>query len=357
MSWAPEDGPFSVAAIPEPTEEDVLITAAQRGDGDAFAQLVLTRRRELHAHCYRLLASADDADDAVQVAMTRAWMGLARFERRSSFRTWLFRITTNAALDIARKRARRELPIGYAQASAGALADPLEIPWIGPYPGDATSTPESAYEARETLELAYVAALQHLPPRQRAVLVLRDVLEFSAAETASILETTTASVTSALQRARASLGARRPGVTQQTELASLGDAAVRELAARYADAIERADLVALLALLTEDVSWSMPPIPSWYCGQEDVSQFLTRFVFPERWAHVTTSANGQLAVAGYIFDDDRGAFVPAALDVLELRDGSVAAVTGFLTGEALGERLRQAGLFARFGLPATLPSR
>jgi len=216
-------------------------------------------------------------------------------------------------------------------------------------------TPEDAYAAKETVELAYVAALQHLPPRQRAVFLLREVLGFSAAETASILETTTASVTSALQRARATLETRLPKVSQQEELASVGEVAVRELAARYASAIERADLTALLALLTEDVSWSMPPVPSWYQGKPRVAEFLTRFVFPERWTHLTTSANRQLAVAGYILDDGRGAYLPAALDVLDLRAGRVAAVTGFLTGEALNDDGVPHGLFERFGLPVSLP--
>jgi RNA polymerase sigma-70 factor (ECF subfamily) len=341
--------------MPEQTTEDVLLAAAQGGDARAFDTLVHARRRELHAHCYRLLASAEDADDAVQEAMVRAWKGLPAFERRSSFRTWLFRITTNAALDVARRRARRELPIDLSPASAVAPGDPLDLPWIGPFDGDpGSSSPEARYEARESVELAFVAALQRLPGRQRAVFVLREVLGFSAAETAAILDTTIASVTSALQRARASIDARLPKVSQQHELDAIGERGVRELAARYAAAIEQADLSGLLQLLTEDVSWSMPPLPTWYGGKVDVATFLSRFVFPERWAHVTTAANGQLAVAGYLYDDDRGAYLPAALDVLQLREGKVASVTGFLTGESLGERLRQPGLFARFGLPPTL---
>jgi RNA polymerase sigma-70 factor, ECF subfamily len=343
-----------VVTLPE-REEDALLKAAQEGDERAFEALVSRRRAELHAHCYRLLASPDDADDAVQEAMVRAWKGLPGFERRSSLRTWLFKITTNAALDIGRKRARRELPIGFGPASSEDPDDPLDIPWIGPFAGDPTpTTPEASYEAKETVELAYVAALQRLPDRQRAVFVLRDVLGFSAAETASILDTTTPTVTSSLQRARANLARRLPAVSQQVELSSLGDVAARQLAARYAAAIEAGDLGALLTLLTEDVSWSMPPLPTWYRGKRDVARFLVRLVFPEHWAHLTTSANGQLAIAGYLRDDDKGAYLPAALDVLELRGGLVAAVTGFLTGEGLSERERSRQLFDRFGLPAAL---
>jgi RNA polymerase sigma-70 factor (ECF subfamily) len=338
------------------SEED-LLTAAQRGDERAFEALVSERRGELHAHCYRLLASSSDADDAVQEAMVKAWRGLPNFERRSSFRTWLFRITTHAALDVARQRNRRELPISMAPATAEGLAPPADRPWMEPFAGVlVANSPEATYAARETIELAYVAALQHLPVRPRAVFILRDVLGFSTADTAAILDTTMATVTSALQRARASIATRLPTVTQREELGALGDADVQRLAERYASAIERADLGALLELLTEDVSWSMPPLPTWYRGSLDVGRFLTRFVFQERWAHVTTTANSQLAVAGYVYDDETCTFLPAALDVLELRGGKVASVTGFLTGEALGESFTQRGLFARFGLPGSLDS-
>lgn len=342
----------------EADDEGRLITAAQRGDRHAFDSLMGRRRQEMRAHCYRLLASPEDADDAVQDALVRAWRGLPQFERRSSFRTWLFRICTNAALDVARRRSRRELSAGFGPPNVRDPGEPEEWPWVGPFDGDPLEgTPEALYEARETIELAYVATLQHLPARSRAVFVLREVLGFSAAETAEMLETTVASVTSALQRARATLRGRLPETSQQAELSAMGDADVRRLAARYADAIERADLRALMALLTEDVTWSMPPLPSWFSGQRDVAGFLTRFVFPERWAHVTARANGQLAVAGYLFDDEAGGYLPAALDVLELRGGRVAGVTGFLTGEALSEPFASNGLFARFALPPRLEGR
>jgi RNA polymerase sigma-70 factor, ECF subfamily len=346
-----------VRTIPQHDSDDLLVIAAQGGDERAFEALVAERQGELRAHCYRMLASTSDADDAVQEALVRAWRGLPSFERRSSFRTWLFKITTHAALDVARSRRRRELPVDMPPASSSELDEPAHLEWMDPFDGDPMPTsPEVAYAARETIELAYVAALQHLPVRQRAIFILREVLGFSAIETASILETTTAAVTSGLQRARGTLKWRLPTVSQGEELQSLGDAAVRELAERYARAIERADLTELLALLTEDIGWSMPPIPTWYRGTSTVARFLSRFVFAERWAHVTTMANCQLAVAGYIFDDKADAYLPAALDVLELRSGKVAAVTGFLTGESLSEPFRQLGLFERFGLPASLPS-
>jgi RNA polymerase sigma-70 factor (ECF subfamily) len=350
-----------------PTDEQQLIRSAKDGDDVAFRSLVEQRRAELHAHCYRILASADDADDAVQDTLLRAWRALPQFESRSSLRTWLFKIASNAALDIALRRTRRELPIEFGPPSGSGkpLGGPItEIAWIGPYAEpDATwqSHPDSSYATRESIELAYVAALQHLPAHQRAVFLLREVLGFRAAETAEILDTSVAAVNSSLQRARAGLSGRIPKVTQAVELQSVGDVALAELAARYARAIEEADIDGLLSLLTDDISWSMPPITSWYRGREEVAEFLVGYVFPERWRHLTTRANGQLAVAGYLFDPAEKSFLPGALDVLELRDGRVAAVTGFLTYAALTPLEREthtvpSRLFDRFGLPESLPA-
>jgi RNA polymerase sigma-70 factor, ECF subfamily len=350
------------------SQEQVLLHAAQGGDGEAFRALVEGRRVELHAHCYRMLASSDDADDAVQEALLRAWRALPRFEGRSSVRTWLFRITTNTALDIVSGRARRELPIQFGPpiGSGEPPGDPAtEVPWIGPYaapdPKASHGLPEARYAVRESIELAFVAALQHLPAHQRAVFILREALGFSAADTATVLDSTVAAVNSALQRARTRVDARLPKVSQQEELRLLGDGAARELASRYARAIEESDIDALLALLTADVTWSMPPLASWYRGHEHVAAFLRGSVFPERWRHVTTHANGQLAVAGYLFDAHRSSFVAGALDVLDLRGGRVAAVTGFLTTAALTFEERELhgaarGLFERFGLPEELTS-
>jgi RNA polymerase sigma-70 factor, ECF subfamily len=350
-----------------PTDEQQLIRSAQEGDEVAFRSLVEQRRAELHAHCYRILASADDADDAVQDTLLRAWRALPRFELRSSLRTWLFKIASNAALDIAGRRTRRELPIEFGPPSVSGqpLGEPVtEIAWIGPYAvPDATwqSHPDSRYGTRESIELAYVAALQHLPAHQRTVFILREVLGFRAAETAEILDTTVAAVNSSLQRARAGLSGRMPKISQAVELHSVGDVAIAELAARYASAIEEADIDALLSLLTDDVSWSMPPITSWYRGREEVAEFLVGYVFRERWRHLTTRANGQLAIAGYMFDSKEERFLPGALDLLELREGRVAAVTGFLTYAAATPVERETHtvpwrLFDRFGLPDSLPT-
>ena len=224
---------------------------------------------------------------------------------------------------------------------------------MGPVP---PSSPRRADTARESIELAYVAALQHLGAHQRAVFILRDVLGFRAAETAELLGMSVAASNSSLQRARSQLKERLPQVSQASELQTVGDRAVRELASRYARAIEESDLSALLPLLTEDASWSMPPLASWFRGQADVGRFLHDDVFPERWRHVTASANGQLAVAGYLFDGEAGCFVSAALDVLELRGGRIAAVTGFLTmAAATDDQRARPGLFERFGLPEQLP--
>jgi RNA polymerase sigma-70 factor (ECF subfamily) len=343
--------------------ETTLLRAAQGGDGKAFDSLVALRRAELHAHCYRMLASYDDAEDAVQETMVRAWKALPSFAERSSLRTWLFKIATNASLDMASRRRRRELPVDFGPPTGSGDAPSgrtSEVSWIGPYPVlDERQAPEERVVARESLELAYVASLQYLPVHQRAVFLLREVLDFSAAETAQILDLSVASVNSSLQRARAQLRDRVPTITQSVEIANMGRDAVHELATRYARAIEQADLETLMSLLTEDASWSMPPLCSWYQGRHDVAMFLSDYVFPERWRHQIAWANGQLAVAGYIFEPNDNHFVAAALDVLEIRDQKVAAVTGFLTDTALSAEEREVfgaptAFFPRFGLPAHL---
>ena len=345
-------------------DDERLLGAAQRGDDAAFATLVAPRRAELHAHCYRMLASIDDADDAVQEALVRAWRALPRFEARSSLRTWLFRIATRTALDIATGRARRELPVSFGEPTPDGVhpGEPsTEVPWMTPYPVGpllgSLGDPEAHVAAREHIELAFVAALQHLPAPQRAAFILRVVLDFSAAETAVILETTVAAVNSSLQRARARIAVLLPEGSQALELGSLGEERVRQLAARYARAIELSDVDALLELLTEDVSWSMPPLTSWYRGRASVASFLTGDVLPNTWRHELAWANGQLAVAGYLLDAERRSFLPAALDVLELRGGRVASVTGFLTlyDEPRSDpEAPRVPLFSRFGLPDRL---
>jgi RNA polymerase sigma-70 factor (ECF subfamily) len=239
---------------------------ANTTDRDSFQELVEPYRSELHAHCYRMLGSAHDAEDALQDSLLRAWRGLPQFEGRSSLRSWLYRIATNSCLRLIERRPRRVLPIDYGPAADAhdELAEPLvESVWIEPYPdaaiADGFAAPEARYEQRESVELAFVAALQQLPARQRAVLILRDVLGFSGAEVAEALDTTPAAVYSALQRAHKTVDERRPTYSQQATLRALGDARVSELVERYIDAWERGDVEAIVAMLSEDATLAMPP--------------------------------------------------------------------------------------------------
>ena len=334
-----------------PTEAD-LLGRARTGDDRAYGELVDPHRRSLHAHCYRMLGSLEDADDAMQDALLRAWRGIERFQGRSSLRTWLYTIATNACLQLVRRRPGRVLPREHGP-SAGTTAQggvPLpETVWIEAYPQDAVDaapSPGVRYEERETLELAFVAVLQHLPPRQRAVLLLRDVLDFSARESATLLETSVPSVNSALQRARQTIRHRAPERSQQATLRELGDERSRALVAAYIEAIEHADVDGVVALLTEDAAWSMPPMSTWYLGLEEIVAFLTRSPFQLSWRHLPTRVNGQLAVGCYIWDGERGDFEAGVIDVLTLRGDRIAEVTAFLGGER----------FPRFGLPERLPA-
>jgi RNA polymerase sigma-70 factor, ECF subfamily len=259
-------------------EEQGLLDRARAGDESAFGRLVGPRRGELHAHCYRMLGSVHDAEDALQDAMLRAWRGIGRFEGRSSFRSWLYTIATNSCLDQISRRPKRVLPIDYGAATDPHVApgEPIvESVWIEPYPDeilgieDGPAAPAASYERREGVELAFIAALQHLPATQRAVLILREVLGFSAKEVAASLETTVAGVNSALQRARAAVEERVPEQSQQETLRTLGDDAVRDLVDRYIDAWERNDVEAFTAMLAEDATFAMPPLASWYPRRTD----------------------------------------------------------------------------------------
>src|SRR3954447_16278467 len=274
-----------MAASPtDAAREDRLLDAARGGNQDAYAPLVEPYRSELHAHCYRMLGSVHDAEDALQEALLRAWRGLPRFERRSSFRSWLYTIATNTCLNVISRRPKRVLPIDYAPASDphDGRGEPLvESVWIEPYPDvgmgleDGYASPDARYEMRESVELAFVAALQHLPANQRAALILREVLGFSAQETADALETSVASVNSALQRARRTVDERRPERSQQAILSELGDARLRELVRDYTEAIQSGDVSRVVALLAEEAEWSMPPMPNWYRGREAIAAFLS----------------------------------------------------------------------------------
>src|SRR5436309_2955414 len=326
-------------------QERGLLEAARRGDEDAFAGLVELHRGELHAHCYRMLGSVHDAEDALQDALVRAWRGLPRFEARSSLRSWLYRIATNTCLDVIGKRPKRVLPIDY-----GPAADPHDGPgeplvesvWVEPYPDermgveDGFAAPEARYEQREAVELAFIAALQHLPARQRAVLILREVLGFSAREVAESLDTTAASVNSALQRARKTVEERLPEQSQQATLRALGDDGLRDVVDGYVEAWQRGDVEAVVSMLTEDASFTMPPLRTWFHGLDEIGIFLAGGPLSAlwRWRPLLVRANGQPALAFYSWDDDEGCYMPFALNVLTLRGDRISDVTAFITRTA-----------------------
>jgi RNA polymerase sigma-70 factor, ECF subfamily len=359
--------------------EQTLLEAARTGDQDAYARLVEPYHAELQAHCYRMLGSLHDAEDALQDAMLRAWRGLGRFERRSSLRSWLYKIATNTCLDVIARRPKRVLPIDYGPATDPHVGpgEPLvESVWVEPYPDemlpldDSLAAPDARYEQRESVELAFIAALQHLPATQRAVLILREVLGFSAKEVAESLETTVASVNSALQRARAAVDKRVPEQTQQATLRSLGDDAVRDLVDRYVDAWERCDVEAFAAMLAEDATFAMPPLATWYQGRESIAIWAAGWPLSGdwRWRTVSVRANRQPALGFYAWDEERRSYLPFALNVLSLRDTQISDVTAFVvrsieeTEREVYERWpeqpadpsRVTGFFERFGLPARL---
>jgi RNA polymerase sigma-70 factor (ECF subfamily) len=333
-----------------------LLELAKAGDEDAFSRLVEPYRGALYAHAYRMLGSAPDAEDAVQESLLSAWRGLVRFEGRSSLRSWLYRIATNASLKIIERRPKRVLPIDYGPPAepGDRLGEPLvESVWIEPV-ADARlgldgghAPPAARYELRESVELAFTAALQHLPPRQRAVLILRDVLGFSARETAEVLDATPASIDAALQRAHQTVDERLPEQDQQATLRTLDDADLRRVVDGYVDAWQRDDVDALTALLTDEAVFAMPPHATWFRGREAIAEFLRAAPMAEdnRWRLVPTRANGQLAFGHYEWSEERGAFVPHAIDVITLRGDRIAEMTAFMDPDA----------FARFELPHELP--
>ncbi len=351
-----------------PSAEQRLLAAARAGDQAAFERLVETHRALLHAHCYRMMGSLHDADDALQETLVKAWRGIARFDGRSALSSWLYRVATNACLNLIKKRPKRVLPLDYGFRSDDphdAAGPPLlESIWIEPYP-DATLDaapldPDARFAQRESLELAFVAALQHLPPNQRAALIMSEVLGFSAREMADTLGTSSASVNSALQRARKIIDERRPEQSQQATLRALGDAELNRTVERYLQAMEQADVDAVVALLAEDASWSMPPQPAWFAGRAAIGAFLAENPFKYfGWRYSPVRANGQPAVAAYSWDEDRASFAAHGLNVLELHGGEITAVTAFLDVSrrgAGGPSFREDKLFERFGLPGELPA-
>jgi len=335
-------------------QEQELLAAARGGDEDAFRRIVEDHRAELHAHCYRMLGSLQDAEDALQDTLLRAWRGLPGFGGRSMLRSWLYKIATNACLDAIARRPKRVLPIDYGPPTALTvdIGEPLvESVWIEPYPDEALglpdsyAAPEARYEQHEAVELAFIAALQHLPATQRAVLILREVLGFSAREVSESLETTVASVNSALQRARKTIDARLPERSQQATLRSLGDERIRALVDAYVDAWRRGDVDVLLELLAEDAVFSMPPWASWWRGRETIAGFANAAVeFCAEARAVPTRANGQAAVAYYQRNGETERFTAAAIDVLTLEGSRIKEITAFVLPE----------VFQHFGLPTQL---
>jgi RNA polymerase sigma-70 factor, ECF subfamily len=359
-----------------------LLAAARNGDEDAFARLVEPHRGELHVHCYRMLGSVHDAEDALQDALLRAWRGLSNFKGEGPLRPWLYKIATNTSLDLIGRRPKRVLPVDYGPATDphdGPGEPVVESVWVEPYPDemlgveDGYAAPEASYEQREAVELAFIAALQHLPARQRAVLILREVLGFSAKEAAESLDTTVASVNSALQRARQTVDERLPDQSQQATLRALGDDGLREIVDGYVDAWDRGDVEAVVAKLTEDAAFAMPPLRSWFGGRDEIAAFLAKYPLSGqwRWRHLAARANGQPARAFYVWDEQEQAYLPFALNVLTLRGDRICDVTAFVARsieptdreayvrwpDQPADPARLEGTFERFGLPPRLDDR
>ncbi len=330
-----------------------LIERAQAGDGDAFRRLTEPHRRELQVHCYRFLGSVQDAEDAMQDIMLAAWQGIGGFEGRSSLRTWLYQIATNRCLNALRS-ARRRAPATWPVSGVEPL-EPSgigEVTWLEPYPDTLleasamTPGPEARYEASEAISLAFITALQVLPPRQRAVLILRDVLGFTAAETADMLDTTVDSVTSALKRARAALHNRSAQVRREPPLAA-NSPAEHDVVTRLTMAYQSGDVRQLVAMLTDDVRISMPPVPLEYYGREMAARFHEMVTFRQGRTYdlIPTRANGQLAFATYLRDPDGGARHAMGLLVVTLSGDQICEITRF-----------DNTVLPSFGLPRILPS-
>jgi RNA polymerase sigma-70 factor, ECF subfamily len=313
--------------------------------------LVERYRRELQVHCYRMLGSFEDAEDMVQETLLRAWRGRASFQGRSSFRAWLYRIATNACLDALQRRPPRVLPPQVAAAGDPRVPPQpqADLPWLQPYPdrllegiAPSDTEPDAALVAKETIELAFLVAIQHLTPRQRAVLILRDVLGWSAQQTAMLLGASVDAVNSALRRARSTL--RRHLPPRRLEWAAGSDPTQQErsLLRRYMAAHERADVAALAALLREDARLTMPPTPTWYEGRDAVVAFHARlFAAQYKWRFLLTRANRQPAVAFYTRRPGESGYRASGIDVLRIEDGLVSQIDAFLLP----------GLFPAFGLP------
>jgi RNA polymerase sigma-70 factor, ECF subfamily len=342
--------------------EQAIAEAVRNGDEPAFTALVEPYRRQLQVHCYRMLGSVDDSEDLVQETLLRAWRGRAHFEGRSLLRTWLYRIATNACLNALARAPRRVMPQDVAPPvtastdSSEAREQPAfapEIPWLQPYPdrllepiAPAESEPESMAVSRETIELVFLAALQHLPPRQRAILILRDVLDWSARETAELLEASVASVNSAHQRARATMRATLPASRVGNPPPATPTEEERAALKTFMDAWEQADANRMTALLREDARWAMPPAPLWFDGLHAIIRLYELFPIDfhgRSFRMVPTAANRQPAAAAYVRARGDSTFHLSAVHVLRFEGAQIAEITTF------GPALCRA-----FGLPATL---
>ena len=331
-----------------------LTARARAGDADAFRELVGPHRRELQVHCYRILGSAQDAEDALQETLLAAWQGIGGFEGRASIRTWLYQVATSRCLNALRAASRRP-PMNWPLSGLDP-PEPTrlgEVSWLEPYPdalleglADSAPGPEARYEATEAISLAFVTALQLLPPRQRAVLILRDVLGFRASETAGILDTSEESVTSALKRARAALQRQLPAAQGQDPPPPPDSAAERELIARLTRAYDTGDVDGIIALLADDVQLRMPPVALEYQGREVAARFLTSVALRQRRTYrlVATRANGQPAFGAYVRDPLTGVAHANGLLVLTLAGERISVMTRF-----------DNSVLPRFGLPRTLP--
>ena len=328
-----------------------MTDVTERTSVEDFPELSDTYRRELTAHCYRMTGSIHDAEDLVQETYIRAWRAYAAFEGRSSVRTWLYRIATNVCLTSLEGKDRRPLPTGLgapASTPGESLTEAGEVPWLEPAPdplvAGQAADPGSIVAERDTIRLAFVAALQHLPARQRAVLILRDVLRWKASEVAEALETSEAAVNSALQRAHAQMA--KAGVTADTVEDRLDDNQ-RALLDRYVQAFWDKDISTIVSMLRADAVWEMPPFTGWYQGAEDIGRLIDTQCpgGVHDMPMLATSANGQPAFGLYMRQAD-GTFTPFHLQVLSIREGKVAHVAAFF----------EPSLFETFGLPAVLPA-
>lgn len=356
---------MTATTLPSQLSEEESLAIAKLGDDQVFAMLFERHRSAIRRHCYRLVGSLSEAEDLTQETYLRAWRRLATFEGRASLLTWLYRIATNAALDAIDDRKRRSLPtlvVSPAQGSDEPEAGRTDSPWIDPYPeqsfdaiaGEDTD-PASILESRQAVGLAFLCAMQCLPARQRAVLILREVLQWSALEVADLLQTTVPAVNSALQRARSAIDEVRASNHAGVDRLEPISQDVKNTLARYINAWEAADIDSLVSLLKDDATFSMPPSPTWYCGKDGIRLFLQTLVFgpdgcysaPGSARVLLTGANGQPALAVYRWNADDGVYRPFAIKVVALEGSTIASVVSFT----------ETRLFALFGLPLSLEAK